>query len=95
MAINDKVWKFFDEKQLEVYLYDSYQKDRFEIFESLKIYIERVLCRSLKFSKLLFFKDGTPFNYLESEEFLKQKHFEYYQNMNSNIIKDKDQKFAE
>ena len=48
MAINDKVWKFFDEKQLEVYLYDSYQKDRFEIFESLKIYIERVIFNIIK-----------------------------------------------
>lgn len=49
MAINDKVWKFFDEKQLEVYLYDSYQKDQFEIFESLKIYIERVALHIINF----------------------------------------------
>jgi len=38
----DRVWKFFDQQQIEAYLYDPFQKDPFEIFESLKIYIERV-----------------------------------------------------
>lgn len=40
-------------------------------------------------------QNGTPFNYLDSEEVLKQRHFEYYTGMNEDVIKEKGQKLAQ
>lgn len=68
------VSRFFDEKQIETFLYDTFQKTPLELFESLKIYIER---------------NGTPFNYLEPEDAIKCNHFAYYENMNSKLLQNK------
>ena len=92
------VWRFFDDKHMEIFLYDAFQKDEFDIFESMKIYIERVILFNcpliLSSTKLKIVKEGTPFNYLESEAELKRKHFEYYEHMNNDIVTEKDQKMT-
>jgi adenylate kinase len=61
---DSKVVDYFAEKNLEMQLLDPRKKTNYEVFESLRIYIER---------------NGRPFNYLQPEQELFQQHTEFYQ----------------
>ena len=65
---------------------DTDRKDEFEIFSSLRIYIERVL------KKILNIKGGRPYNYLESENELKAEHDQYYDGRDAYNQKLKEEK---
>lgn len=38
-----RINRFFDENQIEAFLYDTFQKSSLELFESMRLYIERVI----------------------------------------------------
>lgn len=41
-GFNSVIMDYFSEKNFEIFQFDTTKKDDFEIFESLRIYIERV-----------------------------------------------------
>lgn len=69
-GFESKIIDYFSTKQLESYIFDTTNRQEFEIFNSLRIFIER---------------DGRPYNYLDSEEVLRQKHVKYYDQKNAEI----------
>eukprot|EP00828_Plagiopyla_frontata_P042469 TRINITY_DN6340_c0_g1_i1.p1 TRINITY_DN6340_c0_g1~~TRINITY_DN6340_c0_g1_i1.p1 ORF type:complete len:335 (+),score=108.84 TRINITY_DN6340_c0_g1_i1:266-1270(+) len=68
--IRPKVIDYFQQKKLETFYFDPQRKSQFEIFESLRIYIER---------------NGRPNNYLQNPSELNEDHEQYYSKMHDEI----------
>ncbi len=47
---------YFSANKKEIYLYDTFKKEDFQIFESLRYYIERVINKIFLFFMLIFYK---------------------------------------
>ncbi|EGR29553.1 hypothetical protein IMG5_153240 [Ichthyophthirius multifiliis] len=74
---NCQLVEYFSNKKLETYIFDTREKENFEIFECLRIFIER---------------ERRPYNYLIEEEELKHRHNQFYKIKNENIEKSKHDK---
>lgn len=76
---------YFSSKNVEAYIIDSTGKADFELFESQRIYIERVNYSTLDYFWVMYcicLQEGRPYNYLVEEETLVKEHEEFYKGIN-------------